>query len=209
MIDQHQVAVVDLDNTLFDFATPFYERASKLMPYPTPDKWDHWDVHTTVGMPDKKFCEIVDTIHRDQMQFSPFPGAKGLMDALFENYLVVVASHRNPTVENYRTVLDWLTANKLPFDFIHVGHDKVGMIDAYCPFVKVIFDDCPGTIRKCLSRNIDTWTIKFPWNEGIEGCNYARDMKDMVMTFKAVNNLNTYNETIFSGRDIIHDNTSC
>jgi len=89
-------AIVDIDNTLWQFCDAFYAELKKVnSAFPTVERWDTWDFF--VGYcTEEQFLAAVDAVHRrqDRDGHRPCPEAKGFLRSLREQgYRIVIASH--------------------------------------------------------------------------------------------------------------------
>ena len=68
--------IVDIDNTLWDFAAVFYERMKKynpdIIPVPEWHLFDFWKAYVSP----RTFYAIIKEIHREQESFPPYPDAE-------------------------------------------------------------------------------------------------------------------------------------
>lgn len=200
------IAIVDVDNTLYDFSIPLYQELTKKFPgYPPPGFWSDWDFHKFCGIPDKDFYQAVNTIHTRQLEFDPYPGAKVLLDTLYENYEVVIATVRQKNKEQFEVLYKWLIKNDLPYDDLTISQDKIHLIDTFKPVV--VFDDCPKTMLHCLDRGIEVWAIKFPWNENIV-TGLSGSMRELAYTFKAQHGFCKYKKYNLRRERYDHERTS-
>ena len=90
-----QTIIVDIDNTLWDFATVFHGRLKAVIPeIPPMTEWT-WDFYKEY-ITDEELHRIVNDIHSVQDHFDPFPSARFFLDSISQNgYYVVIASHRH------------------------------------------------------------------------------------------------------------------
>lgn len=151
--------VVDIDNTLWAFAPVLYERMKKVNARVTPpEQWGLFDFWKSYVTP-REFYEAIKSIHMDQEQFTPYPDAGGFLASLKgSGFHIIIASHREkgtlgPTV-------NWLNANSLTFDDIHLSNDKTVLFDDCLAVV----DDSPFTLDKAASLGIIGTGLKMPWN---------------------------------------------
>ncbi|MCS7202979.1 MAG: hypothetical protein NZ809_00820 [Thermodesulfovibrio sp.] len=155
-----KIAVIDIDNTLWDFASVLYEEILKVNPLmPTPDKWicwDFWKEYLTI----EKFYSIINKIHFRQDCFGVFPDAQDFLKKLKAfNYHIVVASHRQE--ESKEATLKWLLKHNLPFDELHLSSDKTVLF----PCCSIVVDDSPYILEKAQKMNITATGLEFPWNK--------------------------------------------
>lgn len=156
-----KIAVIDIDNTLWDFATILYEEISKLNPQmPMPDKWIHWDFWKDF-LRAEEFYSIINKIHCRQDSFGVFPDAEDFLRELkANNYKIIIASHRE---ENSRIpTINWLIKHNLTFDELHLSYDKTVLF----PFCNIVVDDSPHVLERAINSNIIATGLEFAWNRG-------------------------------------------
>ena len=150
--------IVDIDNTLWDFASVLYDRLSGYG-VPEPDKW-HWDFWKSY-MPVEVFLQHIDAVHKSQNgNHAPFPESRDFLLALKRSgWHIVVASHREPS--NYGTTENWLNYHKLVFDELYVGPDKTVLFDTSA----AVIDDSTDTLDKALKKNLIRAGLRYSWNK--------------------------------------------
>jgi len=157
----HQLApriIVDIDNTLWDFAAVLYDRL-RAYGVPEPDKW-HWDFWEQYMSPEE-FVSHIDAVHRSQNgDHAPFPESRKFLHALKHSGLsIIVASHRTPG--NYAATENWLNHHGLVFDDLYVGPDKTQLFDAS----RAIVDDSADTLNKAAQKNLIRAGLRYSWNK--------------------------------------------
>lgn len=152
--------IVDIDNTLWDFAPVLYEHLKEVAPsIPTPDQWNTWDFWGGCTT-EKTLYKIIRDIHMRQDEFGVYPDAGQFLSTLNEKgFYIIIASHREKgTIEAAKR---WLKKHALPFDEVHLSYDKSVLFnDAWA-----IVDDSPITLDKALKAGIVRAGLKNPWNE--------------------------------------------
>src|SRR5512139_3031121 len=90
------IAVIDIDNTLWQFSDPFYEELQRLNgPVPPTEQWTSahfWEPYLS----EQQFMDAINAIHhrQDSEKFRPYPEAQRFLRTLQEQgYRVVIASH--------------------------------------------------------------------------------------------------------------------
>ena len=151
--------IVDIDNTLWDFAPVLYERMNKINPIVTPtSEWnlfDFWKKYAT----SREFYKTTKTIHMDQEQFTPYPDAVEFLSSLKKLGLhIIIASHREKGTLD--VTVNWLNKNGLVFDEIHLSNDKTVLFDD----CRAIIDDSPFTLEKAAVAGIIATGLRMPWN---------------------------------------------
>ncbi len=141
--------IVDIDNTLWNLAPVLWEHLKAVnskMPGPSEwDYWDFWEKYITM----KELYDVLKNIHMKQDQYSPYPESKDFLEALKDRgFYIVIASHRDK--QTYAVTTRWLMQNGLPFDEVHLSHDKSVLISGSWGIV----DDSPITLDKAASAGI-------------------------------------------------------
>ncbi|NWF52078.1 MAG: hypothetical protein HXY47_03245 [Nitrospirae bacterium] len=155
--------IVDIDNTLWDFAFVFYERLKKIAPaIPSTDLWD-WDFYKNYISIDD-LHSVIDGIHRDQDLFQPFPSAKWFLESLSDKgYSLIIASHRR---DNFRKATEhFFLKHNLPYHELHLCHDKTILFDGSCC---ALVDDAPILLDKARQKGIICTGLRYPWNKHTE-----------------------------------------
>jgi len=161
-----QTAVVDIDNTLWQFCDPFYEELKKInSAIPPIEQWttaDFWEPYGSL----KEFMDAINAIHYDQdnEQYRPYPEARGFLRTLKEQgYQVIIASHRLEATR--RPTERWLEHHQLPCDELHLSFDKTVLFDR----AAVVVDDAPQTLEKAVAKGVIGAGLLFPWNRSSAG----------------------------------------
>jgi FMN phosphatase YigB (HAD superfamily) len=170
--------IVDIDNTLWDFASVFYERIKKVNPdFVPPTGWHTFDFWKAYLSP-KEFYSIIRDIHMDQEKFPPYPQAESFLLSLKDNgFYVVIASHREKGT--FDVTKKWLNQNNLIFDEIHISHDKSVLFED----CSAIVDDSPITLKKAVKAGIIGVGLRMPWNEK-EDCVLFDDLAETLQYLK-------------------------
>lgn len=158
-----QRIIVDIDNTLWDFAPVLYERIRRINPeIRPPSEWKEWNFWRSY-LSSKVLYETIRSIHGEQDRFAPYPGAREFLLRLRENhFFIVIASHREKgTLEATRR---WLEKYDLSFDEIHLSHDKTVLFDSCWAVV----DDSPLTLDTAARMSRVRTGLTSPWNEGTD-----------------------------------------
>lgn len=151
--------IVDIDNTLWDFAPVLYERMKRINPLVTPPaEWllfDFWKSYVTP----RDFYKAIKSIHLDQERFTPYPDAREFLSSIKELGLhIVIASHREKGTLG--ATFNWLNMHGLVFDEIHLSNDKTVLFDDCWAIV----DDSPLTLEKAAKSGVIGAGLKMPWN---------------------------------------------
>jgi 5' nucleotidase, deoxy (Pyrimidine), cytosolic type C protein (NT5C) len=162
----HKTAIVDIDNTLWQFCDAFSEELRKINPaFPLPGQWNTWNFF--VGYcTEEQFMGAVDAVHRkqDSDAYQPYPEAKGFLRTLKERgFRVVIASHRKTEMQG--PTEQWLKKHELAYDELHLSFDKTVLFgDA-----AVVVDDAPHTLEKAVEHKAIGAGLLFPWNRAYAG----------------------------------------
>lgn len=156
-----KTVIVDIDNTLWDFATVLYEKLKKVnSELPEVSEWHCWDFWKPY-ISRKDFYFAINEIHREQDKYGVFADAKDFLDYLkSKNYNIVIASQRE--LRSKQATLNWLQKHKLLFDELHLLSDKSVLFNNN---VFAVVDDSPHVLSKARENNLVISGIKFPWNK--------------------------------------------
>lgn len=161
-----RIAIVDIDNTLWQFSDAFYLELKKTnRDFPTPDLWsnlDIWDQYCS----EADFISAINTIHhnQDSDRYQPYPESQGFLSSLKEHgFHIIIASHRVPTTR--RPTAQWLARHGLPYDELHLSRDKTVLFSN----VDVVVDDAPPTLKKAVACGARGAGLSFPWNQAYGG----------------------------------------
>ncbi len=152
--------IVDIDNTLWDFASVLWERMRKINPeVPAPEEWTLFDFWRQYCSP-REFYAIIKGIHCEQDRFNPYPDAKEFLASLSRlGFYIIIASHREKgTLE---PTIKWLEKNDLIFHEVHLSHDKTVLFNDCWAVV----DDSPFILDKALEFQVLGTGLRVPWNK--------------------------------------------
>jgi len=159
-------AVIDIDNTLWQFCDVFYLELKKInSAIPYVEQWttfDFWQQYCS----EKEFMAAINAIHQDQDSdcYQPYPESRDFLMSLKEHgYHVIIASHR--LEETRKTTERWLARHKLPCDELHLSFDKTVLFKQ----AAVVVDDSPQTLEKAVASCAIGAGILFPWNRSSAG----------------------------------------
>lgn len=154
-----KVAVIDIDNTLWDFASVLYEEIIKVNPaIPQPENWHRWDFWKDY-IEAKSFYDIINKIHLKQDSFGVYPDAIRLLKNLKNaGYKLIIASHREE--ESRVSTVKWLLKHRLPFDELYISSDKT-VLFYNC---QIVLDDSPHVLQKAQKNGVMATGLEFPWN---------------------------------------------
>jgi 5'(3')-deoxyribonucleotidase len=160
-------AVVDVDNTLCDFAPVFYEELVKYNPeIPKHTDWNEWDFYHGY-MCEEDFFEAAHNAQMRIMECAPLDGADSFMRRLQEDFNVLIASHRRE--ESRELLARWMKKHNIRYDDIHISYDKTKMFNGT---TKVVIDDSPKTLNVAYCKGILATGLEFPWNSYMRGTVY-------------------------------------
>ncbi len=158
-----KIAVVDIDNTLWQFCDALYERLRKVNEnFPSPESWTHWDLWEGYCS-EADFSSAVNAVHlnQDSDSYLPYPEAKDFLINLKANdYHITIASHRSP---DYRKQTEkWLEMHGLVYNELHLSFDKTRLFDKS---TDVVVDDAPQVLEKAVEAGVMAAGLLFPWNQ--------------------------------------------
>jgi FMN phosphatase YigB (HAD superfamily) len=157
-----KTAIIDIDNTLWQFCDSFYIELAKLNKnFPTPDAWTNWDIWEGYCTK-QEFYRAVNAVHssQDSDKYLPYPEAKGFLASLRENdYHITIASHRSP--EHRKPTERWLNQHGLQYDELHLSFHKTSLFNM---FTDVVVDDAPEVLEKAVENGAKATGLLFPWN---------------------------------------------
>ncbi|RMG00414.1 MAG: hypothetical protein D6726_11275 [Nitrospirae bacterium] len=175
-----KTAVVDIDNTLWQFCDALFEKLRYINPeFPPVSEWrdwDFWEDHCS----EKEFFKAISSIHlnQDSPEYTPYPDARDFLLSLKQRgYRVVIASHRDgdarvPT-EN------WLKKHHLFYDELHLSYDKTTIFGKE---TAIVVDDAPHILEKATMMGISSAGLMFPWNKeyGNNGFKLCRSLTEIL-----------------------------
>jgi hypothetical protein len=160
-----KIAIIDIDNTLWQFSDAFYLELKKINKnFPTPDQWctyNIWEGYCSV----EDFIAAINAIHlnQDNDQYRPYPESQGFLSSLKEHgFHIIVASHRVPATK--QPTERWLASHRLPYDELHLSSNKTVLF----PGADVVVDDSPLTLEKAIDSGAMGAGLLFPWNKDYE-----------------------------------------
>ena len=96
-MNNKKIAIIDIDNTLWDFATVLYERLCSRLGsiVPPPSEWHDWSFWKNFCGPET-FYKTVREIHLEQDRFGIYPDAREFLQTLKSTgFQIIIASHRD------------------------------------------------------------------------------------------------------------------
>ncbi len=174
-----KTAVIDIDNTLWQFCDAFYEELRKINEaFPRIEQWTTWNFFEGFCT-EEQFMAAVDAVHsrQDSEEYKPYPEAKGFLQSLKDQgYRVVIASHRRTEMRG--PTEQWLKKHGLMYDELHLSFDKSVLFkDA-----AVVVDDAPHTLEKAVAHKAIGAGLLFPWNKSYAGNGFGlfRDLNEVL-----------------------------
>ncbi|MDA8125224.1 MAG: hypothetical protein M0009_08570 [Deltaproteobacteria bacterium] len=161
-----KTAIVDIDNTLWQFSDAFYRELKKINEhFPSPADWrryDIWEGYCSLAT----FREAIGRVHHDQDsdRHQPYPEARAFLRSLrAQGFYVIIASHRSP--ETLPPTEKWLMRHGLDYDELHLSFDKTVLFSR----AAVVVDDSPATLEKAVAGGVLGTGLLFPWNRACAG----------------------------------------
>lgn len=180
-----KTAIVDIDNTLWQFCDPLYDRLREISPdIPTPANWTTWDFFENYCSTEQ-FLDAVNDIHQNQDhdEHLPYPEANNFLATLkARGYHIVIASHRLPV---YLAQTErWLRKHGLLYDDIHLSLHKTSLFNES---TNVVVDDAPQVLERASERGALATGLLFPWNQAYAGngfklCNSLDEILEGILT---------------------------
>lgn len=158
-----KIAIIDIDNTLWQFSDAFFEELRTMnKDFPTPENWTHWWSIWQGYCTEQDFYGAINAIHlkQDSDNYRPYPEAKGFLSGLKQSgYHITIASHRCP--EFMPQTERWLKKHGLLYDDIHLSHHKT---ELFTTETNVVVDDAPEVLEKAAEHGALATGLLFPWN---------------------------------------------
>jgi hypothetical protein len=162
----HKTAVIDIDNTLWQFCDAFYLELIKInKDFPTPDLWsthDFWEGYCS----ESEFMSAINLIHYNQKseRYQPYPEAKYFLATLKkQGFYTILASHR--LADTRQATEGWLERHELSYDELHLSSDKTTLFNQ----ADVVVDDIPIILKKAIECGALGAGLLFPWNKAYAG----------------------------------------
>jgi len=171
--------VIDIDGILWTLGEHWYTELIKInpeCPFPGLTNWAFFEGY----MSEEEALGAVKKVHmnQDSENYEPFPSACKLTHMLNRaNYKIVIASHRDP--ESYDATAKWLGRNMFHYDELYTGPDKHPYLDD--PNTVLFIDDSPSSQQYALDRGVDTYSIRYSYNEHVEDVNFFDDFEDLLV----------------------------
>lgn len=158
------IAVVDVDDTLWDFSSKAYEIAvSEGYNIPEPKDWHSWGVFS-INIPTDKLWELFDRVHEEQNACLPFPEAAAFMHWLHQHFHIIVATHRKEL--HLEALETWLIDYGIEYDELYLSFDKTKLFND--PRVALVIDDRPETLCAAIDKEVALpCSLRYPYNENV------------------------------------------
>jgi hypothetical protein len=158
MSEKKNRIIVDIDNTLWDFASVLWKKVAHYgVPQPSEWRWDFYRGYFSV----EQLIKYVDEVHDEQdSRYPPFADSAIFLSSLKKKGChITIASHRNP---NKRTMTEsWLKTFGLVYDELYVGSDKSVLFENH----QVIVDDDARTLDRAAKKGLIATGLKYAWNK--------------------------------------------
>ncbi len=180
----NKTAIIDIDNTLWQFCDAFYGELRKINEkFPPPESWTNWEIWEGYCT-EQEFYKAVNAIHlnQDSDKFQPYPEARGFLSALKQHgYHITIASHRSP--EYMSPTERWLDKHGLVYDDIHLSYHKTSL---FINGTDVVVDDSPRVLEKAVESGALATGLLFPWNlayrdSGFRLCSNLNEILDGIL----------------------------
>ncbi len=150
--------IVDIDNTLWDFASALWKKVAPLgVPHPSEWAWDFYRPYLSI----EQLLGYVDEVHNEQDgRHPPFPDSADFLSSLRKKAChITIASLRSP---GKRTITEaWLKTHGLVYDELYLVSDKSFLFDNH----HAIVDDDARTLDKAAKKGLIATGLKYAWNK--------------------------------------------
>ena len=163
-MNNNKIAIIDIDNTLWDFATVLYERLCSRLGsiVPPPSEWHDWSFWKNFCGPET-FYKTVREIHLEQDRFGIYPDAREFLQTLKSTgFQIIIASHRD--LDTHNATLKWLYNHQLTFNQLHLSYDKTQLFSA----CHICVDDSPEVLKVAKNKGLLATGLEFSWNKEVD-----------------------------------------
>ena len=170
-----KTAVIDIDNTLWDFGTVWHKELKKHYPkIANPCKWKTWASPDKKTNLDKDIIRITaEAVHISQEDYGCFVHAPEFLEQLKSSgFLVQIVTSRSDSTKE-QTVA-WLSKHKLVYDELHLLFNKEHIISKS----SLLFDDAPHYLEYAVGLNIPAMSLMYPYNDHVRGVDFVHDLED-------------------------------
>jgi hypothetical protein len=180
---------VDIDDTLWDFGTPFYIKLYTKGYNVLPPRL--WEWHFAKGIvPIDEFYKITREVQEEQISYEPYAYAQEFLKNLKDmGYTIVVESNRSPKL--YFSTYKWLEKHNLIFDDLILSDDKRKLFNKN---TELIVDDSPIVLEYALKQGIPATGLLFNWN---------KHLIDKIKLHKTLKHCSKYIQTNFIPKKIL------
>jgi uncharacterized protein len=177
---------IDIDSTLHHYWDRLSAAAQRRFGIDLPYE-EQLDWGITRLRPEQLHLCIQET-HCDQaiMAGEPYPNAVDTVRAWHDaGHFIQITSHRD--AHTRAATERWLAQIGVPYDELHVSHDKVG----HCAEagIELLIDDSPENLAAAIERGIVVATIVHPWNRDLceeEDVHCGRDWDELASALEPV-----------------------
>lgn len=152
---------IDIDSTLHHYWNLLSEAALRRFGIDLPyEEQLDWGI-TRLRADQLHLC--IQETHRDAaiLAGEPYPQAVETVTRWRDaGHFIHVTSHRDP--HTYDATAGWLAQIGLPYDDLHISHDKISRCVALG--IELLVDDSPENLAGAIDRGIVVATISHPWN---------------------------------------------
>ncbi len=151
--------VVDIDNTLWDFAPVFFGYLERYSPAIPIDALKRGETTLKGYVPREDLFGMLREIHMRQDEVEPYPDAGSFLGGLKGMGLyIIIASLRDE--DSRRATQRWLKKHDLPHDELHLSNDKSVLFhDSWA-----VVDDSVWTLNKAAEAGIVRTGLLNAWN---------------------------------------------
>ena len=156
-----QIAIIDVDETLWQFYDAVYETGKNLgFKLPPRCECNEWNAPFKYDTKEN-VIKVFNDVHSRQSEYRPYVKSRSLLKFLRTKYYVIIASHR---LDIYKDELvKWLDKNKLECDEVMVSMDKTSLFNN--PNVALVIDDRADTLIAAHNHGKIGIGLRKPWNE--------------------------------------------
>lgn len=148
--------LIDIDNVLVPFGLVLKKELDLFSKKSVPFHLWKWEVWTQYDISKSAFYKIVDRIHRDIHQFTPFPNSVSVINQLANNYFIMIASDRKKYF--YNITKKWLDDNNISYHRLYLGVKEM-----WSDYFDIAFDDSPSMQQSFLDKNKKVFSFRYSW----------------------------------------------
>jgi len=169
-------AIIDIDDTLWNFGDAWYEELKKIgIKTQNPKTWTTWSYGIEKGFLTIDILkETARNVHLKQHEQEIYESAAELAFFLKKHkYEIIIASHRCETTT--QSTQKWLYKHDIYFDSVVLCNDKTVLLNGN----GIVIDDMPKVLEKGIEQNMECFGLKFPYNEYISKANLFDNFTDL------------------------------